>query len=77
MSDERIVKTACLFCPPACGIDVHVKDNKPIKVESMQESVVGPICVKGEVIPEWFETELKERRLLHPLQIDNLMAQKS
>lgn len=68
MSEEKIVKSACLFCPPGCGIDIHVKDNKPVKVESMVESVVGPICIKGEVIPEWFETELEERRLRHPLR---------
>ena len=67
MSEEKIVKTACLFCPPGCGIDLHVKDNVPVKVESMMECVVGPICVKGEMIPEWYQTELKSR-VLHPLQ---------
>jgi len=67
MSEEKVVKTACLFCPPGCGIDLYVKDNKPVRVESMMESIVGPICIKAEVIPEWWETELKNR-LLHPLQ---------
>lgn len=33
----------------------------------MMESIVGPICIKGEVIPEWYEHELKNR-LLHPLR---------
>jgi len=67
MSEEKIVKTACLFCPPGCGIDVHVKDNKPVKIEGMKESVIGPICIKGEMIPEWYETELKNR-VLHPMK---------
>ena len=67
MSEPKVVKTACLFCPLACGIDVYVKDNRPVKVESMKESVVGPLCIKAEVIPEWYETELKSR-LVHPLQ---------
>jgi anaerobic selenocysteine-containing dehydrogenase len=67
MGEEKIVKTACLFCPPGCGIDMHVKDNQPVKVESMMESVVGPICIKGELIPEWWQTELKSR-IMHPLQ---------
>lgn len=67
MSETKIVKTACLLCPPGCGIDIHVKDNKPVKVESMLESVVGPICIKGELLPEWWETELKDR-IMHPLQ---------
>jgi len=65
--DVKVGKTICFFCPPGCGIDVHVKDNKPIKVESMMESIVGPICIKAEVLPEWYETELKNR-LLHPLK---------
>ena len=47
MNGEKVVKTACFLCPPACGIDVHVRDNKPFKVESMLESVVGPLCIKG------------------------------
>ncbi len=34
MGEVRIEKTLCLFCPPGCGIDVHIKDNVPIKVES-------------------------------------------
>ena len=67
MNQEKLVKTVCLLCPPACGMDVYVKDNKPVRVESMKESVVGPLCIKGEVIPEWYETELKNR-ILHPLQ---------
>ncbi len=64
---EKVVKTVCFHCPPACGIDVHTKDNKPVKVEGMMESIVGPICMKAEVIPEWYETALKDR-LLHPLK---------
>jgi anaerobic selenocysteine-containing dehydrogenase len=68
---EEIRKTICLHCPPGCGIDVHVKDNKPVKVEGMMESIVGPICIKAEVIPEWYEVGLKER-LLHPLKKDGV-----
>jgi anaerobic selenocysteine-containing dehydrogenase len=67
MSEEKIVKTACLFCPPGCGINMYVKDNQPVKVEGMPECVVGPICIKAEVIPEWWQTELKNR-VMHPLQ---------
>jgi anaerobic selenocysteine-containing dehydrogenase len=66
MGDVQIKKTVCLFCPPGCGIDVHIKDNVPVKVESNLDSVVGPICIKGEVIPEWYQTEARNR-LLRPL----------
>jgi len=67
MAEQKIVKTACLFCPPGCGINMYVEDNKPVKVEGMPECVVGPICIKAEVIPEWWQTELKSR-VMHPLQ---------
>lgn len=67
MSEEKLYKTICPLCPPGCGLDVYVKDNKPVRVESMPESVVGPICVKAEVIPELYETELKNR-ILHPMK---------
>ncbi|RJR27234.1 hypothetical protein C4561_02715 [candidate division WWE3 bacterium] len=63
----EIAKTICLHCPPGCGIDVHVENNKPVKVEGMMESIVGPICVKAEVIPEWYEYGLKNR-LQYPLK---------
>ena len=45
---------------------MHIKDNVPVKVESNLDSVVGPICIKAEVLPEWFQTEL-QKRILHPL----------
>ena len=66
MAEERLAKTLCLFCPPGCGIDVYIKDNMPVKVEGNLDSVVGPVCIKGEVIPEWYQTEAKNR-VTHPL----------
>ncbi len=65
--DSTVRKTICFFCPPGCGIDIEVKDNKPVSVVGMMESIIGPICIKGEVIPEWYEHELKNR-LLNPLK---------
>lgn len=62
----EVKKTICLFCPPACGMNVEVENNRPVRVESDPFSVVGPICIKAEVIPEWFDTEFK-RRLTQPL----------
>ena len=50
MGEEKVLKTICPLCPPGCGLDVYVKNNKPVKVEGMKESVVGPICIKAEVI---------------------------
>jgi len=65
----EVRKTICLHCPPACGIDVHVdtETNMPVKVEGMPESIVGPICIKAEVIPEWYEHSFKDR-ILHPMK---------
>jgi formate dehydrogenase (coenzyme F420) alpha subunit len=71
MSEEKVEKTVCLFCPPGCGIDIHIKDNKPVKVESNLDSVVGPICIKAEVIPEWYETEAKNRITSPLLRVDD------
>lgn len=64
---STIGKTICFFCPPGCGIDIEIKDNKPVSVVGMMESIVGPICIKGEVIPEWYEHEL-QNRLRHPVR---------
>lgn len=67
MAEEKVVKTMCRLCPPGCGIDVHVQDNKPVSVNWMKESVVGPLCIKAQAIPEWYQTGLK-KRLLHPMR---------
>jgi len=43
----------------------------PVKVTGMPESIVGPICIKAEVIPERYEYSFKER-ILHPLKRDGV-----
>ncbi|MFC2013925.1 molybdopterin-dependent oxidoreductase [Chloroflexota bacterium] len=60
-------KTFCIHCPVGCGLDVHVENNKPVKVEGMKESIVSPICIKARSIPEWYEYGLKDR-ILTPLR---------
>lgn len=43
------VKTACGFCVAGCGMNVYVKDGKPIHLEGMKEHPVnhGRLCPKG------------------------------
>lgn len=48
MSGEWI-KTACGFCVAGCGMNVYVKDEKPVHLEGMKEHPVnhGRLCPKG------------------------------
>ncbi len=48
MSGEWI-KTACGFCVAGCGMDVYVKDGKPVHLKGMKEHPVnhGRLCPKG------------------------------
>ena len=49
MSEERIVKALCRMCDDHCGIDVHVKDGKVVKIEGNREHEWnhGRLCIKG------------------------------
>ena len=49
MSEEKIVKTLCRMCDDHCGIDVHVKDGKVVKIEGNREHEWnhGRLCIKG------------------------------
>ena len=50
---EVIKKTVCNMCNVRCGLDVHVKDGKITKIESMPEHPLKPLCVKADGIIEW------------------------
>jgi anaerobic selenocysteine-containing dehydrogenase len=65
--NTRAVETLCGFCPSRCGIVVHVKDEKVIRVEGSKKSVTSGLCVKGAAIPDYFKNALPER-LQYPLK---------
>lgn len=49
MSEEKIVKSLCRMCDDHCGINVHLKDNKLVKIDGNCEHVWnrGRLCIKG------------------------------
>ena len=66
---DKVVKTLCNMCLTNCGINVHVKEGKIIKVERMEEHPIKmpstKICVKPEGMIEWVYSK---ERVLSPLK---------
>lgn len=52
--DNGVVKTPCQACGASCGILVHLREGRVIKIEGDPDSPVskGAICIRGEVSPE-------------------------
>ncbi|MEE9275511.1 MAG: molybdopterin-dependent oxidoreductase, partial [bacterium] len=63
----RIVNSGCFFCHGGCGIRVHVRDGRAIKVEGdpNHPNNHGSLCVKGLA---GIEVLYHPDRLLHPLK---------
>jgi len=49
MIDHSLIRTTCELCYSGCGILVHIKDGKPIKIEGDPENPInkGALCIKG------------------------------
>lgn len=49
MTEEKIVPSICRACLVGCGIYVHVRDGKVVKVEGIKDHPVnkGGLCAKG------------------------------
>jgi anaerobic selenocysteine-containing dehydrogenase len=49
VSGETVIKSACSLCFSCCGILLHVKDGKLVKVEGMPDHPIsrGRLCPKG------------------------------
>lgn len=65
MNPFRVVKTICNLCVARCGIDVHVQNERIVKVTGMQESPFNMLCVKAQAIPELAHSP---ERLTRPLR---------
>ncbi|MFQ6112052.1 MAG: molybdopterin-dependent oxidoreductase, partial [Nitrospinota bacterium] len=70
MSSEggtEVVRSGCFFCHGGCGILVHVKDGKAVKIEGDKDhpNNRGIICSKGQA---GLELLYHEDRLLYPLK---------
>jgi NADP-reducing hydrogenase subunit HndD len=46
---QEITRTVCSFCGVGCNLDLHVQDNRIVKVTSPQDHDVtrGHLCIKG------------------------------
>lgn len=64
---ETTVKTTCqLWCGAGCGMLVHLKDGRPVRIEGDPEHPAnrGTLCRNGEAALEYLESPY---RLTHPL----------
>jgi anaerobic selenocysteine-containing dehydrogenase len=57
----EIRKSICTICDPQtqCGLDLHVKDGKIVKVEGSKEHPysVGTLCSKGAATRQYIDIE--------------------
>ena len=68
MNPNRIVNGACPHdCPDTCALQVHVKDERVVKVVGRQDhpSTHGALCTK---VSRYAERTHHPERLLHPLR---------
>ena len=70
MNQSRVVKSACALCLACCGINIHVEDDKIVKVTGMQEHPAskGRLCVRGASSHEWV---CSPNRLRYPMKRQN------
>ncbi len=54
MAEEEIVKSACRMCHGVCQVNVHLRNNKVIKIsgDKLSPTSRGYICPKGMASPE-------------------------
>ena len=60
----EIIKTCCSMCSSKCGINVHVDNDKIVKITNMKEHLLNRRCPKSHGIPELLDND---KRLTDPL----------
>ncbi|MBI3024137.1 MAG: hypothetical protein HYY66_00405, partial [Candidatus Tectomicrobia bacterium] len=67
VNGSKVVRSGCFFCHAGCGILVHVKDGRAVKVEGDPDHPHnrGNVCVKCRA---GIELLYHKDRLLHPLK---------
>ena len=67
MTTSEIIRSTCNFCQIGCGVLVHIKDGRVVKVEGDPASPLnkGILCTKGLATVEYV---YHPDRLQHPLK---------
>ena len=49
VDDQTVTQTVCPYCGVGCNLDLHVQDNRIVKVTSLDDHDVtrGNLCIKG------------------------------
>ena len=65
--DEKVVRSHCRICHGGCGVLVHLRDGKVVRIEGDPESPIsrGTLCPKGLAT---IQLAYHPDRLLHPLK---------
>ena len=68
--ETKVIKSACILCFLACGINAYVKDGRLVKVEGMTEDPLnqGWICPRAEHLPDYVYSP---DRLKYPMKKEN------
>jgi predicted molibdopterin-dependent oxidoreductase YjgC len=62
-SRQTVTTTICPYCGVGCNLDLHVQDNRIVKVTSPLDSDIGSghLCVKGRFGFEFVQRRARER----------------
>ena len=67
MDTEQVVRSTCELCNAGCGVIVHLRDGRPVRVEGNPDSPInrGALCPKGMAALEYLN---HPERLKYPLK---------
>jgi formate dehydrogenase major subunit len=68
--EARHVRTTCPYCGVGCQMDLHIKENKVMKVTGVEDALpnLGRLCVKGRFGYDFLQSP---ERLTNPLIREN------
>ena len=68
--ETQEVRTTCSYCGVGCQMNLHVRDNRVVKVSGVEDEVpnLGSLCVKGRF---GFDFIASDQRLTDPLIKEN------
>jgi predicted molibdopterin-dependent oxidoreductase YjgC len=62
--DQSVTATICPYCGVGCELELHVQDNRIVKVTSPMDHTVtgGHLCIKGRFGFQYVQSRGGERR---------------